>query len=370
VVDHSVHGLVALRLVGAPSNVVERVRRRLGPSTGAPSREPDIEVVYSGSLPHYGVERFLGLNRAAYDDEHFYLLDAAGHRASIDLGSTDGRCEIRCERGTAWLPLVVPLIGLRLLAKGHVLLHSSSFVYEGNGVLVAGWQKGGKTETLLAFMAQGASYVSNEWTIVSPDGALRGLGDVVQVWEWHLRDMPTYRARLSASDRRRLALLRLYQRLYRGLPGRVRPGGRLGRALQELSVDGGNSQVGQARVSPSQLFEGSLWEGPAALEHVLLATVAAGATTVAPRDPGEVARRMISSQAYERRDLLAAYKHFRYAFPHQRNELLESADERELSILLQAFRNKSAHEIAHPYPVPLHDLYRVSASVCAQQGVS
>jgi len=86
---------------------------------------------------------------------------------------------------------------------------------------------------------------------------------------------------------------------------------------------------------------------------------------VLPADPKMIAQRMIASQAYERRQLSAAYDHYRFAFPDRSNDLLETASQHERSLLSDAFADKAAYEIVHPYPVPLEQLYRAAAPFCA-----
>jgi hypothetical protein len=353
-----------IRLISAPAPIKEMVRRRLGPSTGA-SEEPDITITFTDTLPTAGPLRSLGLHEAAYDDESFYLLDRLGHRMLIDMATLGEPCEIVCERGVTSLPLLVPILSLCLLRKGYVLLHSSSFVHEGKGILVAGWQKGGKTEMALGFMAAGAEFVGNEWTIVSKEDArLYGVGGVLQVWDWHVRDLPEYWRRLPKADRRRLTLLRLYQRVYNALPRRGASQHAVGKALHQLSLEGGVSWLRQARVSPERLFRDALWQGPAPLDRIFLATVGAEGVAVVPADPRMIAQRMVASQAYERRQLFAAYDHYRFAFPDRSNDLLETAFERERSLLSEAFADRAAYEIVHPYPVPLEDLYRAAVPFC------
>jgi hypothetical protein len=97
---------------------------------------------------------------------------------------------------------------------------------------------------------------------------------------------------------------------------------------------------------------------------VFLATVGSGDVAVLPADPQTIARRMLASQAYERRKLLEAYRWFRFAFPDRSSVVLEDAHELEARLLSQGFADKPAHEIVHPYPVPLEDLYRAAAPFC------
>ena len=91
---------------------------------------------------------------------------------------------------------------------------------------VTGWAKGGKTETLLGFMAKGAEYVGDEWIYISPDGKwMYGIPEPIRLWDWHLRKAPQYWSRVSPSDRVRLRALGLAVRSIKwasadGGPGR------------------------------------------------------------------------------------------------------------------------------------------------------
>ncbi len=365
VIDHSVHGLVTIRLVCAPQSVVDSVVRALGRSQGSPSKEPDICVTFTDNITPYGKLRLIGLNEAAFDDETFFLLDNLGRRIRLDFDRLGERCELVCEHGVSAIPLLIPLLGLSLLRKGHVLLHSSSFVYEDKGILVTGWEKGGKTEMLLPFMAAGAYYLADEWTIVSPeDGTLRGLSGIAQIWSWHFRYLPQYWARIRAIDRHRIRLVRLYQRLYRAVPDAVRDRFLPLPFLRRLSLEGGISLLGQSRSSPERLFRDHMWQGTANLDRVFLVSAVQGETSVSPIDSQMIARRMVASLAYERRRLLVAYNQFRFAFPDRKNELLETAGQQELRLLSQALEGRPAYQICHPYPVPLHDLYKAAVPFC------
>ena len=123
----------------------------------------------------------------------------------IDLARAGEALEIVCERAVTAIPLLVPLLALRLIARGYVLVHASSFVHRGRGVLVAGWEGGGKSELLLPFVANGADYLADEWTIVGGERSmLHGVAAHAQIWDWQLRQLPAVRKRLSPSRRARV----------------------------------------------------------------------------------------------------------------------------------------------------------------------
>jgi hypothetical protein len=366
VVDHDLHGLVRIRVHGASRRLSSAIADELGAPPRAPSGEPDVTVRVVDELPGSGPLRLLGLHRAGFDDEHFYLLDARGRRTRVDLAGLGGRDEIVCERGTDRVPLLIPTVGLHLLRTGHVLLHAAAFARQGRGVLVTGWQKGGKTETLLPFMAAGADYVADEWTIVAADPpGMYGCSGIARIWDWHFRQLPDFWARLEPQQRARLRAWRLYQRLHHALPGVDRLPGGAGRALRRLATDGAWRWQGVGPIDPAELFDGRVRRGRVPLDRVFLPVVGRDPDTrVTPLDAAEVAQRMVSSLAYERAALTTAYQEYRFAFPDRVNPLLEQARELELRLLTRALAGVPAYELRHPYPVWLHDLREAATPYC------
>jgi hypothetical protein len=69
---------------------------------------------------------------------------------------------------------------------------------------------------------------------------------------------------------------------------------------------------------------------------------------------------MVASQAHERRPLFEAYERFRFAYPERRAPALEGVPEEELRLLQDALAGRPAHEVSHPYPVPLPLLYEAA----------
>lgn len=359
-----VHGLVGLRLHDAPLRILDDITLELGAAQPGPGRAPDLVVRFVDRVEPRGHLRLLGLHDAAYDDEHFYLLDAQRRRARVDLTRLGEPCEIVCEREIARIPLLIPLLGPYLAAARHVLLHAASFVHRGRGVLVTGWQKGGKTETLLPFTAAGAHYVADEWTVVGSDG-MYGLSAVARLWDWHLREVPEYWQRIAPGQRARLRVWRGYRRLYHALPPHDRVRAWPVRVLREASADGGGPWQAVDRIPPPQLFGDRVWTGRAPLDRVFLPVLTEeAATVVVATDPKTVARRMVSSLEFERSALTRAYQQFRFAFPDRVSPALETVRERERALLADALADLPAYEIRHPYPVPLRDMHAAVDPYC------
>lgn len=351
-VSHSVAGLVTIHLEDPPPGVLAALRHELGESWPVPvGAAPDIRVSFVDAFAEPSELRFLDRDQAAYDTDAFYLVDPAGARTRLALGAGDLPATLVCERSVAALPLLVPLVGLAMLAKDAVLLHSGACVQDGLAVLIAGWKKGGKTEIMLPLVAAGAQFMSDEWTVVTGSGELRGMPGVVHVWSWHLGQLPALEARIPRADQRRLKAVRLYQRLYPHLP--LPEGGPIGHRLKALSREGGVAWVAQARCRPEDLFGSQVRREPARVGLLLMPNVGPLPSRAIPTTGTEVVSRMLASLAYERTLLMTAYQMLRFAFPERVCPALETASERERDILDRALGHVPSFEVVHPYPVDL-----------------
>lgn len=352
-VDFDLHGFLTIRLLEASPSDVWAVERQLG-MRGGPSLERDADVVVRFVTPRTDGRRLklLGLQEAAYTNDEFFVLRGAKKasiRCGIDLQRIGESCEIACESGSGAVPLLVPIINLSALSRGFVPLHGSAFEYQGKGVVVAGWAKGGKTELLLAFMSHGAQYVGDEWIYLSPDGdAAYGLPEPIKLWDWHLQDLPHFQSRLTSTQRWKLRSAVAAHTLA-GLSS-----GSVGRRAKTL--------IGRQRyvnVTPERLFGADRRKQCGRFDHLILAGCHQSAgVEVEEVKPQQVAARMAFSLTHERLDFLAWYLRYRFAFPDRASPLVDRAPELERQLLAKALHGKPAHAVYHPYPARIPDLYR------------
>ena len=215
-VDYDLHGLARVRLLDASPRDAAVVGRQLGLHPAAAHGEPDLVIRFVDRLPVNGPLRLVGLNDAGFTNDAFLILRGrfkSRARVQIPFEQIGRKCEIVCERGVARVPLLTSILNLTVLGRGALALHAAAFRFNGTGVLTTGWSKGGKTETLLAFMAHGATYVGDEWVYLSPDGKhVFGVPEPIRVWGWHLESLPQYRSAVSRRDRTRLRMLSLIVR--------------------------------------------------------------------------------------------------------------------------------------------------------------
>lgn len=358
------HGLLQVRVVDGTPGDVEGVRRQLGlPQVATP--RPDVPTltvrfvrdVLGGARLHP-----LGAREAGFTDDAFLLLRAAGKaptqvRVPVDRLGEDG-VELVVRSGTRGIPLLLPTLHLMLLDRGVVALHAAAVHVRGQGMLITGWSKGGKTELLLGLTARGADYVGDEWVYLRPeDGRMFGLPEPLRLWDWHLAQRPDLRRRLAPRDRVRLRATAALA----GGPSHAVPGAELPSTLRRALLVA-RRQL-SVRLPPERLFGAAHVRDSTTLDRVVLVMARDDAAVeLSPIAPEEVVQRMLASLEHEREDLLTADRMFRYAFPGRHNPHLARAGEREAALLSAALQGRPAQRLDHPSPV---DLARLADAVLA-----
>ncbi|NJD30026.1 MAG: hypothetical protein FIA92_17240 [Chloroflexi bacterium] len=369
-VDFDLRGQVGVRLLDAEAGDRLAGARQLGPLERRLERDPDVTIRFVDRVDH-GRLTYVAWPDAAFDERRFYLLTGKGRleaKSIVPFESLGVGCEIVCERGLAAVPLLLPIVGLTALAKGVLPLHASAFVHDGRGVLVTGWAKGGKSETLLAFMTRGARYVGDEWVYLAGDGQMFGVPEPIRLWGWQVEQLRSLAPRLSRSERWRLRGLGALA----GTAGRLAPrraGGRLG-SLARRGAGLVRRQV-SVQVPPSRLFGPDRLVDVAPVDAVVLASShESDEVRLDPADGREIGQRMLASLAHERRTLLDAYRQFRFAFPDRRNELIERAPEIEAELIDRALGGRPAAWLRHPYPCRLEALFPPLNALLADLGAA
>ncbi len=359
IVDFDLHGLIGIRLLEATASEAAAVAKQLGLSPTSLQREPEIIIRWVDGFSSSRL-KVLGDHEVGYNADAFFLLrgkNQARCRVQIpfeSIGDVAAATEIVCESGVKGVPLLVPIVNLTLLAKGIVPIHASAFVYRGQGVLAAGWSKGGKTEALLSFMAAGAKYVADDWVYITREGRLYGIAEPVRLRAWHLDGLPQFRRRVPLLARARLRALHLADRWKDSLPQRNRwlPVRSIGRVLHVLA------RQAFVTIPPSRLFDQQMASPSVSFDHLfLLASHESDDIRIEPVDPAEVARQMVFSVQEERDRFLTYYRKFRFAFPERANPLIDESERLQRELLVEAFAGKRAHAVFHPYPLRVSSLF-------------
>ena len=357
-VDFDLQGWVAIRLLDAGPGDVAVVSRQLGLPRTRLQGDPDITLRFVDRLEESSRLHFLGIDDAAYTQDAFYVLRSLHKsrvKVQVPFHQIGEQLEIVCERGLPAVPLLIPILNLTALKRGLLPLHASAFNYQGQGLVALGWAKGGKTETLLAFMLQGAEYVGDEWVYFTCDGGqMFGIPEPIRLWDWHLADLPQLRGRISRSEKAKLVAIKtLVKTLEAAGKGAGGAPARLSRRVVKLL-----ERQMYVHATPQRLFGEpacSLQGSPE--RFFFVASHDSPGTVIEPVDPLQIARRMVFSLEEERQELISYYLKFRFAFPHLRNDLIESSQHLLLQTLEQVLGGKQAFAVYHPYPVHIPALF-------------
>ncbi|HEU5043024.1 MAG TPA: hypothetical protein VFT75_02695 [Nocardioidaceae bacterium] len=352
--DFDLHGIVGVRLLDATPRDIATVTRQLGPLRHDLDREPDLTVRFVDRVTAEPLT-YVGVGQTGFNSGGFFVLHGrqrAPGRALLPMAEIGARPQIVCERTLPAVPHLLAIVNLTALANGVLPLHASAFCAGDRGVLVTGWSKSGKTETLLAGLGEGIRYVADEWVYLSPDGRMCGVPEPIRLWAWHLDQLPAVLRARPWADRLRLSGWRAAAAVAKaGARGRLPGAAALRRGSPLLA------RQAYVQVPPAELFGADAMVPIARLDSVvLLLSQEADEITVSPAGPLEVSGRMAASLAEERAPFMEDYRQFRYAFPDQTSALVETAAEREASLLGVIFDHRPAARIAHPYPCDLAGL--------------
>lgn len=358
IIDFNIHDIIFIRLID-PSSADERYFTEfLGNYKKSFEAEPDIIIEYVDKIDP-GELTLIGLNHAGFNKDGFYILSSGRQpvKVKIPFEKIGERCRIVCERGIRGIPLLNQIINLTFLAKGYIPLHASAFLYNGMGVLVMGWSKGGKTESLLSFALKEAKYIGDETVLITPGGKeMFGIPVSVCLWEWQLKQISELKHLVSGQKKMLFSNVHLLERIFnigrKTFLKNSYPIKMLGEILpafkRQLNI----------RVNPSKVFKNKIRDTITSIDKIILIMSREGdKITVENITASELNQRMIHSQEFELESFNQFYRTFKFAFPEMKNAFLERAGSIQNELLNKAFYNREIYKVMHPYPVSFNRLY-------------
>lgn len=349
----TVGGLVNLRLTNSQPDDRRNIQRQLGTLVAhGPALDHDIDLIFtSDPLDRDAV--FIGANDSGRAD-HRFLLYQDGRAFAYEI-HPERAPSIHISHGSGNVPLLVPLISAVAAAKGSIPLHASAFVWEGRGVLVGGWSKGGKTEALMPFIEHGAAFVGDEWLFLAPDEeVVTGIPEPIRMWDRHIDELTNLRQRVSFGDRARMRSWKQAARVLRLLAPSDSLVGKLADAADRQRF---------TKLDPARAFGRDQCARQARIDVIFLVMSGQGADIeVQPADGAMVGNLISTSTRFEHLRVLEAELKQEYAFP-ERPPLLWHAVTRRTEELADRVAHLPAYVVTHPYPVTCGDLYRSMAPV-------
>jgi hypothetical protein len=360
--DIDIHGVVRLRLEDATAEDVAKVRRQIGLRVAPAVGDPDIVIRFVDRARTEPLT-YVRVHECGFDGDDFFVLRGKGGApacASIPFDRVGACPEIVCERALPAVPHLVALINLTMLSKGVLALHASAYVDSGRGVVVTGWAKGGKTESLLAAMDRGAEYVGDEWVYLTSDRIALGLPEPIRLWSWQLEQFPQLRGRRSGVQR---AAMTAWSRA-------ASAAGRLGAMRGPIAAIPRKAAPILGRQAYVQVPPAEIFGADRILLHarvdaiVLLGSHTSSDMVIRPVSGEEIASRMAASLVDERAALLDHYTQFRFAFPDRTSPLIDEASELERKLLTKALAGLPSTSAFHPYPCDIAALGEIVQRAC------
>jgi hypothetical protein len=364
-VDFDIHGVVGIRLIDPSPSDLGAVCKLLGCPSRLPLTTPDITVRFVQDLPVRGI-RFLGTDQDAFTDDGFFLLQEGTRRvnARIPFDLIGGRCEIVCKSRLGSVPLLIPIVSLTALRKECVPVHASAVVYNGVGILMAGWAQCGKTAALLGFASMGAEYVGEEWVLLSGNGQrMQGLVRPLELSHRHVATLPHVRNAVNLMNRCAFHGIGVLDRLQKMISSERTRSSLVFRSLQRTSA--AVEERLRPTVAPSAIFLDRIRSAGAQVNKIFLfVNHEDHRIEVEPIALLEMARRLTLLVQHELTPLLRHYAAYRFAFPGQRNELIESVAGYSFGMLSRALKGKETYIVRLPYPHAFPELYKTIQPLC------
>jgi len=363
-VDFDIHGIVGIRLVNPSEIDIKNISRQLSHFKSELIREPDITIVYREKWD-IGDITYLGLNEVGFNDGGFYILSSGKHplKVKIPFEQIGTKCEIICEQGVVGIPLLNRIINITFLKKKYLPIHASAFSYNNLNVLIIGWTKGGKSEALFSFVNHGARFIGDETIMLSADGKqMFGIPVPVSIWEWQFSEIPELMPPLKMKQKILFSGIHFLDGIYN-----------LSKSIK-LHNNSFVSLLGDAlptikkklniRVAPEKIFNGKLnWEKVKLDKIVLTMSYSQDDIEISECDKYELIDRMICSNLDEFDSLYKYYSAFKFAFPGNQNEFLESIPDIYYELLPKAITGIESYKVLHPYPVSYEKLYGAMKSI-------
>ncbi len=364
-VDFDIHGVVGVRLIDPSPSDLDAACILLGCPSRLPLTAPDITVQFVEDLPVRGI-RFLGTDQDAFTDNGFFLLQEGTRRvkARIPFDRIGGPCEIVCKSRLGSVPLLIPIVSLTALKKECVPVHASAVVYNGVGILMAGWAHCGKTAALLGFASKGAEYVGEEWVLLAGNGQrMQGLVRPLELSHWHVASLPHVRSAVNLMNRCAFHGIGILDGLQKMISGKRTRSSLVFRSLRRASAAVEDRL--RPTVAPSAIFRNRIRSAGAQVDKIFLfVSHEDHRIEVEPITPLEMARRLTFLVQRELTPLLRHYAAYQFAFPSQRNELIESTAEYSFGMLTRALNGKETYIVRLPYPHVFPELYKTIQPLC------
>lgn len=357
-IDYDILRIVGIRFKNPSEYIIKEMDSYLGRFKEKLIREPDITIEFVEEIKTFDLIH-VEHRSSAFDKNGFYIFVDKNDslKVKIPFEQIGSKCNIVCESKVRSIPLLNHIINFTFISKGYLPVHGSAFSYKGKSNLVMGWTHSGKTETLLAFANHGATYIGDEWVVLTNDGkCIFGNPVPISISEWYLEQIPNLIPKINFQNKALFAGIHFVEKFYtfctklkihKSFPFKF-----VGQMLPSIQ------KQQRIFVNPQNIFHENLISSPLPLDNLFFTmSWENNEISISNYKPELIAESMLNSNEVEQNYFWDHYKSFRFAFPEVRNNFLDSIQERQRKLINKFFSNKKSYKVIHPYPVSFEKLF-------------
>ena len=252
--------LFSVEISGEVGATVDFIKEEFGDYVGSsPTNELTINIIFVKD--RMDPSDYVVREPVSYDEMGVYIFDQSGRKARIDFQSLGSKISfLRCDpdfHPPFFAILFEYFAYLQTLQREMILCHASGVVYEGRTIIFPAWRNIGKTNTLLSFMFDGASYLADDWCLLDEHKTAYRVPKRLHLFDYNFNSFPSLIDRVDPSI---APLAQFYHQIVDGqydIKDKV---------LAEIK------NLLRVRVNPLQLFPGRVTDSTQKVDYVFMLT--------------------------------------------------------------------------------------------------
>jgi hypothetical protein len=213
-VNFNIHNLITIKFEGTNHRLLDHFRKDYSYFVTDRQIDPDIHVILSDFIPDnndcYNINNkyYIKTNYIQSEDTYkmvhwkYCVKNIEEKPQLLFQGSLFSEIFLRDY-------FIEPLIAFKLAQKGLTFLHASSVAYNDGGFAFAACQGVGKTTTLVNLISDGATYLSNEPSLISHEGTIYSFPSFLHFYHYNLKGNQRFSKSLKKTERLELELKHL-----------------------------------------------------------------------------------------------------------------------------------------------------------------
>ena len=294
--------------------------------------------------------------------DNFLYVDKYDNKAiiPIDILPTHAPIVILAERNIVpalfYETIIRMVIRYRLLQRNISFIHASGIAVNGQGIIFPAWGGTGKTNMVIQFLQDGASYLGDDLVLTSTDGTLYAFPETISMFDYNFRTFPEYK-QLLGIKKRSLFFLKQAMEWIDDVAAKTLAQDSLLRAtiarMAILSKSFTTVSMSCSQLAPSCGVVSSI---PLA-KAVFLTKAEIAKPEVIIESPESLASRMAACLDFEHLFQMRLVDAFSFAFPEKKANPLRTAYLQEQTILKQAFSKAQIFHLRIPRNMESKELY-------------